>query len=64
MRSWPGLPRMSSLPLDSANLGAQDAVVVVTDHSRVDYDLVAKHAPLVIDTRGVYRGKLSNLVKA
>jgi len=33
-----------------------DAVVVVTDHTTVDYSLVAEHAPLVVDTRGIMRG--------
>jgi UDP-N-acetyl-D-glucosamine dehydrogenase len=28
-----------------------DAAVVVTDHSQVDYEWIAKHVPLVIDTR-------------
>jgi UDP-N-acetyl-D-glucosamine dehydrogenase len=28
-----------------------DAVVIVTDHSRVDYQAVVDHAPLVVDTR-------------
>ena len=27
-------------------------MVLVTDHSQVDYDLVVAHAPLVVDTRG------------
>jgi UDP-N-acetyl-D-glucosamine dehydrogenase len=34
-------------------LAAQDAVVVVTDHSAVDYQLVVDHAGLVVDTRNV-----------
>jgi UDP-N-acetyl-D-glucosamine dehydrogenase len=28
-----------------------DAVVIVTDHSNVDYDAVVRHAPLILDTR-------------
>ena len=56
MRSWPELPPMSSVALNAETLGAVDAVVLVTDHARVDYDLVLEHAPLIIDTRGVYRG--------
>ena len=32
-------------------LGDSDAVVIVTDHTAVDYQLVADHAGLVIDTR-------------
>jgi len=64
MRSWPDLPPMLSEPLTPALLEAQDAVVIVTDHSVVDYELVAKHAPLVVDTRGVYRAPRPNVVKA
>jgi UDP-N-acetyl-D-glucosamine dehydrogenase len=30
-----------------------DAVVVVTDHSQIDYPWVVKHTPLIIDTRNV-----------
>ena len=50
-----GLP-MHSVPLDAATLAAADCVVVVTDHDAVDYQLVAEHAPLVLDTRGALRG--------
>jgi UDP-N-acetyl-D-glucosamine dehydrogenase len=32
-----------------------DATIVITDHKAVDYGLVLEHAPLIIDTRGVYR---------
>jgi UDP-N-acetyl-D-glucosamine dehydrogenase len=32
-------------------LAAADAVVIITDHSTVDYQVVADHASLVIDTR-------------
>jgi UDP-N-acetyl-D-glucosamine dehydrogenase len=64
MRTWPDLPRLSSVPLTAETLAAQDAVVLVTDHSAVDYDFVAKHAPLIVDTRGVYRAAASHIVKA
>jgi UDP-N-acetyl-D-glucosamine dehydrogenase len=40
-----------SVPLTSKTLEAVDAVVIVTDHDNVDYDLVVDHAPLVVDTR-------------
>lgn len=63
-RSWPSHPEMHSKPLDEATLKEHDAVVVVTDHSSVDYGLVAKHASLIVDTRGVYREAMPNLVKA
>jgi len=64
MRSWPDLPPMTSVPLTAEVLASHDAVMVVTDHTNVDYDLVSRHAPLVIDTRGVYRRAFPNLVKA
>ncbi len=64
VRSWPQLPAMTSVPLEPATLASFDAVLIVTDHSAVDYELVARHAALVIDTRGVYRGSLPNVVKA
>ncbi len=64
MRTWPNLPPLRSLPLTAATLAAHDAVLIVTDHRVVDYELVAAHAPLIVDTRGIYRQPLPNVVKA
>ena len=50
-----GLP-LHSVDLTEAALAQTDAVVVVTDHTAVDYALVRQHAPLVVDTRGAMRG--------
>ncbi len=63
-RSWPGRPEMHSLPLTAANIAQQDAIVIVTDHTKVDYALVEKNAKLIIDSRGVYREPRPNVVKA
>jgi UDP-N-acetyl-D-glucosamine dehydrogenase len=41
----------AGVPLDREVLERANAVVIVTDHSGVDYQLVADHARLVIDTR-------------
>jgi UDP-N-acetyl-D-glucosamine dehydrogenase len=44
-----------------------DAVVVVTDHSQIDYQWVVKHAPLIIDTRNVTKNmkqRKKKIVKA
>ncbi len=46
---------LESVPLSAETLAASDAVVVVTDHSGVDYALVVRHAPLVVDTRNATR---------
>nr|MBA2245985.1 nucleotide sugar dehydrogenase [Gemmatimonadota bacterium] len=50
-----GLP-MQSAELSDALLQAMDVVVVVTDHTEVDYQRVVEQARLVVDTRGVMRG--------
>jgi UDP-N-acetyl-D-glucosamine dehydrogenase len=64
MRSWPDLPPLESLPLTAATLSAHDAVVIVTDHSAVDYDAVLAGADLIVDTRGVYREAHPQVIKA
>ena len=64
MRSWPKLPAMDSLPLTREALRGHDAVIVVTDHTAVDYGFVRENAALIVDTRGVYRHPHANVVKA
>ena len=44
---------LASVPLTAATLESLDCVIVVTDHSSVDYGLVARHARAVVDTRHV-----------
>jgi UDP-N-acetyl-D-glucosamine dehydrogenase len=55
---------LSSQPLTAETLAAQDAVMVVTPHRAIDFDLVLRHARLIIDTRGVYRAPHPNVVPA
>ena len=42
---------LSSVPLTAATVDEHDCVLIVTDHSAVDYDLIGRHAGLVVDTR-------------
>ena len=44
---------LRSEPLTARNLKSKDLVIVTTNHSRVNYGLVAKHARLIFDTRNV-----------
>ena len=44
---------LTSVALTPATLEAVDCVIVVTDHSSVDYAMVARHARAVVDTRHV-----------
>jgi len=67
----PAFPKMrehrfdlKSVPLTPESIAAYDCVVLLTDHSAFDYDMIARHASLVIDTRGKYREPLPNVVKA
>ena len=64
MRSWPNLPTLESQPLTKALLNAQDAVLLATDHSAVDYSLVLRESSLLVDTRGVYQEPQPNVRKA
>lgn len=50
------LPAMSSQDLTPEFLKSLDCVLISTDHTGVDYDLVAQHASLVVDTRNATRG--------
>ncbi|MHC4605534.1 MAG: nucleotide sugar dehydrogenase [Planctomycetota bacterium] len=43
--------RIPPVKLTPRTLAAQDAVLIVTDHGRVDYAKVVRHAKLVVDTR-------------
>ena len=42
---------LSSVELSSETLSNYDAVLIVTDHSNIDWDVIALHASMVIDTR-------------
>ncbi len=64
MRTWPDLPSLRSVTLDAERLRACDAVVLVTDHRAVDYRFVLEHAPLIVDTRGVFRDADPRIVRA
>lgn len=55
---------LSSVVLSEATLAEFDAVVLTTDHAKFDYDLILRAAPLIIDSRGVYRDAAAHIVKA
>jgi UDP-N-acetyl-D-glucosamine dehydrogenase len=47
--------RLESIPLSAETLAAHDCVLIATDHAAYDWDLIARHAPLLVDTRGATR---------
>jgi nucleotide sugar dehydrogenase len=48
--------RMASVELTAERLDAADLVLILTDHSAVDYAFVLRHARLLLDTRFATRG--------
>ncbi|MCS6850892.1 MAG: nucleotide sugar dehydrogenase [Gemmataceae bacterium] len=48
--------RLESEELTEEFLASQDCVVIVTNHSAYDYDWLARHARLVVDTRNALAG--------
>jgi UDP-N-acetyl-D-glucosamine dehydrogenase len=67
----PAFPRMrehyfdlKSVPLTAERIASYDVVLVATNHDAFDYDLIARHARLIVDTRGVYLEPGANIVKA
>ncbi len=64
MRAWPKMPPMRSVSLTVEYVRSVDAVLIATDHSDVDYKMIASNAQLIIDARGVYRDPRDNVVKA
>jgi UDP-N-acetyl-D-glucosamine dehydrogenase len=55
---------MRSVPLSEDTLRQYDAVLIATDHTAVDYELILRHGKLIVDARGVYREPHPNIVKA
>ncbi|HEX3187793.1 MAG TPA: UDP binding domain-containing protein, partial [Pyrinomonadaceae bacterium] len=55
---------LSSVPLSDDELGATDCLIIVTDHSEIDYKRICSLAPLIVDTRNALNGDLRRDSKA
>ena len=51
---------LSSTALTDDELRATDCVIIVTDHSGIDYKRVTSLAPLIVDTRNALNGDVRN----
>src|SRR5256714_1525231 len=49
---------LSSVPLTDKELSSSDCVVIVTDHSDIDYKRVCELSSLIVDTRNALNGDL------
>ena len=47
---------LQSVPLTNEELRSADCVIIVTDHSEIDYKRVCSLAPLIVDTRNALNG--------
>lgn len=54
-REHPSLAGLRSISWDPQTLARYDAAIIVTDHDKIDYDLLAEVCPLVLDTRNAMR---------
>lgn len=55
---------LDSVELSAEALASYDCVLVATNHERIDFEAVRKHAKLIVDTRGVYPDKADHIVNA
>lgn len=55
---------LASVTLEPAVVASFDCVLLATDHDAFDFEMLAKSASLIVDTRGRYREPLANVVRA
>lgn len=67
----PRFPKMREHQFDLMNtlltaetLARQDCVLLITDHDAFDFDFIASHARLIVDSRGRYQSPRDNVVRA
>ena len=44
---------MQSIDLTANNINKYDLIAITTDHSKIDYELIGKHASIIVDTRNI-----------
>jgi UDP-N-acetyl-D-glucosamine dehydrogenase len=49
---------MSSVDLNDEEIQSSDCVLIVTNHSQIDYHRIIELAPLIVDTRNALNGDL------
>lgn len=54
---------LESTELNDITLSSFDVVVLATDHSGFDYNLIASSAKMIIDCRGIYRKLQDNIIR-
>ena len=55
---------LTSIKLTGETIAKYDLVLLATDHTKFDYELIQQHAKIIVDTRGVYLKPKYNVIKA
>lgn len=55
---------VTKVEINQESIKDYDAVIIATDHTSFNYEMIINYAKLVIDTRGIYRKNYHNLVKS
>ena len=55
---------LTSVTVEPEMILNYDCILVATNHDAFDYEMIQKHAKLIVDTRGVYQDQAENVVKA
>ena len=58
------LEKIEGIKINSKNLEKFDLVILSTDHDIFDYDLIAQHSKVIVDTRGRFSRNKKNILKA
>ncbi len=56
--------KFTSVEITDKRIADYDCVLLATDHDRFEYDLILRAASLIVDTRGRFRGRHTNVVNA
>jgi len=62
-RLWPNGIDLEHVDLSSAGAEMYDCIVIVTDHSRFDYDVLQRAGKVVVDTRNAIKAPGPNVVR-
>ncbi len=66
VKGFSELSGMKSVKLTKQKIESFDAILIITDHSYINFEMIAKHSKLIIDTRNSMLGieTSANVVKA
>ena len=55
---------MKSVKMNYKHLKNFDAILIVTNHDRFNYETIRKNSKIIVDTRGVYKKEYKNIISA